>query len=119
MPATATMSPASASSAGLRSTPTVASSSVIFTVVVPSALIHATFCPFFRVPLWMRTSASLPRNGEASRLVTWACSGACASPLGAGTCFSSTSNSASRFGASGALPFSGRSVEALPSRPEA
>ena len=77
MPAMATMSPGPADSPGLRSRPSVTSSSVILTfLAVPSVRIQATFWFFFRVPSWTRTSASRPRNGEASRLVTCACSGA-------------------------------------------
>ena len=73
MPATATISPGPASSAGTRSRPLVASSSVIFTVFrAPSWRAHATCWPLRRVPLKMRSSARRPRNGEASRLVTCA-----------------------------------------------
>ncbi len=119
IPATATMSPATATSPGSRLTPTVFSSSVILTFLTPSACIHATFCPLRSSPLWMRTSARRPRKSEASRLVTWACSGAAESPLGAGTCSMRTSNSTSRFSVSGACPSSGRFIDALPSRPDA
>ena len=77
MPATATMSPGPADSPGLRSRPSVTSSSVTRTFFTsPLRRIQATVWPFFRVPWWTRTSASRPRNGEASRLVTCACSGA-------------------------------------------
>ncbi|SIM51853.1 Uncharacterised protein [Mycobacteroides abscessus subsp. abscessus] len=55
IPATATMSPATASSVGLRSTPSVASSSVIFALVMtgwPStSRIHATCWPLRIRPL--------------------------------------------------------------------
>ena len=75
MPATATISPGPALSAGTRSRPLVASSSEIRTLFrVPSCRAQATVWPFFRVPLKMRSRARRPRNGEASRLVTWACS---------------------------------------------
>ena len=59
--------------AGLRSSASVTSSSVIFTFwVEPSRFIQATVLPFFSSPSCTRTSASRPRNGLASRLVTWA-----------------------------------------------
>ncbi len=77
MPATATMSPGPALSPGLRSRPVVTSSSVILTFLTsPLRRIQATVWPFLRMPSWIRTRARRPRNGDASRLVTWACSGA-------------------------------------------
>ena len=78
----------------------------------PSRRIHATVAPFLSVPSWTRTSASRPRKGEASRLVTWACSGAPSVYLGAGIVFLMTSNNGSRSGLSGLVPFSGRVSEA-------
>ena len=120
MPATATMSPGPADSPGLRSRPSVTRSSVILTFLTePSRFIQATFWPFFRVPLWMRSSASRPRNGEASRLVTWACSGAPSSYVGAGMVSRIVLNSGSRSAPSGSSPFSGCSRLATPARPEA
>jgi hypothetical protein len=77
MPAMAMMSPGPADSAGNRSSARVSSSSVIFTrSTVPSARHHAACCPLRIVPLCTRHSASRPRYGDASRLVTCACSGA-------------------------------------------
>ena len=67
----------------------------------------------------MRISASLPRNADASRLVTSACSGASGSPFGGGMCSSSTSKSGSRFSPSGFSPLAGSVVLAMPARPEA
>ena len=67
----------------------------------------------------MRISASLPRNADASRLVTSACSGASGSPCGGGMCSSSTSKSGSRFSPSGFSPLAGSVVLAMPARPEA
>ena len=76
MPAIATMSPGPACSPGLRSSASVTRSSVIFTFCwLPSLFIQATVWFFFSVPSCTRTSASRPRNGLASRLVTCACSG--------------------------------------------
>ena len=77
MPAMATMSPGPASSAGTRSRALVISSSDSRTlVIVPSWRHQATVWPRFMVPSTMRHRASRPRYGEASRLVTCACSGA-------------------------------------------
>ena len=77
MPATAMMSPGPADSAGLRSRPSVISSSEIRTrSMVPSVRHQATVWPLRMVPSRTRHSASRPRNGEASRLVTCAWSGA-------------------------------------------
>ena len=76
MPAIATMSPGPASSPGLRSSASVTRSSVILTFCCePSRFIQATVWFFRRVPSCTRTSASRPRNGLASRLVTCACRG--------------------------------------------
>ncbi len=77
MPATAIRSPAEACSTGTRSSASVISNSLIFVrVTVPSALIHATCWPRLMVPSTTRHMPIRPRNGEASMLVTWACSGA-------------------------------------------
>ncbi len=120
MPATAQMSPGPATSPGLRSRPSVISSSVILTVfTVPSRLIQATFWPFFRWPWWTLTRASRPRNGEASRLVTWACSEAPSSYSGAGMVSRMVRNSGSRSGESGSPPFAGCSSDARPAFAEA
>ena len=67
----------------------------------------------------MRISASRPRNADASRLVTSACSGASGSPCGGGMCSSSTSNSGSRLSPSGFSPLAGSVVLAMPARPDA
>ena len=102
MPAMATMSPGPALSPGTRSSSLVTSSSVILTFsTVPSRFIHATWEPFLRVPSLTRTSARRPRNGEASRLVTWACSGAPSVYSGAGTASMIVWNSGIRFSLSG------------------
>ena len=80
IPATATMSPGPADSAGTRSRARVSSSSVTRALCTsPSRRTHATVCPLRSVPAWMRSSASLPRNGDASRFVTCAWSGASSS----------------------------------------
>ena len=77
MPATAMMSPGPARSADLRSRPSVISSSEIRTFsVLPSPRHQATVWPLRISPWRTRHSASRPRNGEASRLVTCAWSGA-------------------------------------------
>ncbi len=111
MPAIATMSPGPADSPGLRSRPSVTSSSVIRTFLVsPSRFIHATVWPFFRVPSCTRTSASRPRNGEESRLVTCACSGAPSVYVGAGIVSRIVWKSGSRSGESGSSPLAGWSV---------
>ena len=76
MPATAMMSPGPALSAGTRSSASVMSSSVTFTRdSEPSRLHHVTCWPLRIVPDRTRQSARRPRNGEASRFVTCACSG--------------------------------------------
>ena len=77
MPATAMMSPGPALSAGLRSRPSVISSSEMRTLlIVPSVLHQATVWPLRIVPSCTRHSASRPRKFDASRLTTCACSGA-------------------------------------------
>lgn len=77
MPAIATMSPGPADSAGSRSRFLVINSSDSFTVEMePSRLHQATAWLRFSSPATIRHSASRPRYGEESRLVTWACSGA-------------------------------------------
>ena len=116
MPAIATMSPGPALSPGLRSRPSVTSSSVMRTFLTRAVALHpghvlALACS---VPWWTRTSASRPRNGEASRLVTWACSGAPSSYVGAGIVSRIVLNSGSRSGESGRPPFSGTSSDARP-----
>ena len=67
----------------------------------------------------MRSSASRPRNGEASRLVTWAWSGAPSSYVGAGMVSTIVRNSGSRSGESGIPPSAGTSREARPAFAEA
>ncbi len=114
-PATATMSPGPADSPGLRSRPSVTSSSVTRTFCLePSRFIQATVWPLLSSPWWMRSRASRPRNGEASRLVTWACSGAPSAYVGAGMVSTIVRNSGSRSGESGIPPLSGTSSEARP-----
>ncbi|CAM5655572.1 hypothetical protein SAURM35S_00062 [Streptomyces aurantiogriseus] len=77
MPATAQMSPGPACSAGLRVSASVIISSEMRTLATdPSRFIQATVCPFFSSPWWTRSSAIRPRKLSASRLVTWAWSGA-------------------------------------------
>ena len=116
MPAMATMSPGPASSPGLRSRPSVTSSSVILTFLRGAVALHpgdvlalAAACPGGRGP-----ARAGPRNGEASRLVTWACSGAPSSYVGAGIVSRMVRNSGSRSGESGMPPFSGCSSDARP-----
>ena len=117
MPAMATMSPGPAQSPGLRSRPSVIRSSVILTFcLLPSVFIQATFWFFFISPWRTRHSASRPRNGLASRLVTCAWSGAPSSYTGAGMVSRIVLNSGSRSGESGMPPFSGSSREARPAR---
>ena len=117
MPAMATMSPGPAPSPGLRSRPSVTSSSVILTFcLVPSVFIQATFWLFLSSPSRTRTSASRPRNGEASRLVTWACSGAPGVYVGAGIVSRMVRKSGSRSGESGISPSPGISMDARPAR---
>ena len=85
MPATAISSPGPASSASTRSSASVTKSSVTFTrMIFPSARHQTTCWPLRIVPSRMRQSASRPRYGEASRLVTCACSGCPSSYDGAG-----------------------------------
>ena len=108
MPATATMSPGPADSPGLRSRPSVTSSSVILTFLTVAVALHPRdLLALAQVPWWTRTSASRPRNGEASRLVTCACSGAPSTYVGAGIVSRIVWNSGSRSGPSGRPPFSG------------
>src|SRR3954453_4792387 len=108
MPAIATRSPGPALSAEVRSRPSVISSSVILTRwMVPSVLHQATCWPRFISPEWMRSSASRPRNGEASRLVTCARSGSSASYSGAGMVSSSVWTSGCRSGLSGLVASAG------------
>ena len=64
-------------------------------------------------------SARRPRNADASKLVTSACSGASGSPFGGGMCSSRTSNSGSRFSPWGFSPLAGSTVLATPARPDA
>ena len=85
----------------------------------PSRRIQATFWPLRSSPWWMRSSASRPRNGDASRLVTWAWSGAPSTYVGAGIDSMIVRNSGSRSGESGMPPFSGISSEARPTLAEA
>ena len=85
MPATAMMSPGPASCTGTRSSASVMRSSTTFArSTVPSAFIHATCWPLRIVPWCTRHSARRPRYGDASRLVTWACSGFAGSNCGGG-----------------------------------
>ena len=76
MPATATISPGPAESAETRSKLSVTYSSLTLTFsIVPSARHQATWAPLTIVPWRTRHSARRPRYGDASRLVTSACSG--------------------------------------------
>ena len=76
MPATAISSPGPASSASTRSSASLTYSSVTLTrSIVPSARHQATCCARRIVPCTTRQSARRPTYGEASRLVTSACSG--------------------------------------------
>ncbi len=114
-PATATMSPGPADSVGTRSSARVLSSSVMRTAgSVPSARAQATVWPLRSVPLKTRSSARRPRNGEASRFVTCACSGASSSYDGAGMCSRIVAKSGSRSSLSGSAPSAGCSSEARP-----
>ena len=93
------------------------SSSVILTFcLLPSVFIQATVWFFFSSPCCTRTSASRPRNGLASRLVTCACSGAPSSYVGAGIVSRMVRKSGSRSGESGIAPSAGISIEARPAR---
>ncbi len=67
----------------------------------------------------MRSSASRPRKADASRLVTWAWSGAPSTYVGAGIVSMIVLNIGSRSGLSGIPPFSGISSEARPVLAEA
>ena len=106
MPATAMMSPGPASSALVRSSAEVTSSSLILTrwTEWSAFLIQATCWPLRMVPWWTRNRASRPRYSEASRLVTWACSGASSSYDGAGMASRMVAKSGSRSGPSGWPP---------------
>ena len=76
--------------------------------------------PFFRLPWWMRSSARRPRNGDASRLVTCACSGAPSTYVGAGMVSMIVRTSGSRSVLSaGSVPSSGLVRLATPALPEA
>jgi hypothetical protein len=120
MPAIAMMSPGPASSAGTRSSARVISSSVTLTRdVVPSRRHQATCWPLRIVPDRTRHNAIRPRNGDASRFVTCACSGTFSSYDGGGTVSSIARNSGCRFSLSGSEPFSGRSSDARPARADA
>ena len=120
MPAIAAMSPGPASSAGTRSSASVSSSSVMRTRSTdPSRRHHATELPLRSTPACTRHSAIRPRNGDASRLVTCACSGASGSYSGAGTVSRMVRISGARSSASGMVPFSGRFSDARPARAEA
>ena len=79
----------------------------------PVAPSQATFWPLRMVPWWTRHSASRPRNGDASRFVTWAWSGAPSTYSGAGTVSMMVRNSGSRSGASGIVAV-GRLLERRP-----
>ena len=82
-PASATISPGPASSAGTRSSASVTYSSVTRAFeIVPSARHHAICAPLRSVPWRMRQSASRPTYGSASRFVTSACSGCSGSYVG-------------------------------------
>ncbi len=109
-----------ADSAETRVRASVRSSSVILTrVILPPSCIHPTCWPRRITPARIRHSASRPRNGVASRLVTCACRGAFTSSAGGGTVSAMTSNSDSRPGSSGTSPSAGRVRLARPTRPEA
>ncbi len=70
-PASAMISPADASSAATRSSPSVTYSSLTRTFsTLPSRRIHATVCPRAIVPWWTRQRARRPTYGSASRFVT-------------------------------------------------
>ena len=75
-PAIAMISPGPASCASTRSSASVTNSSVTFTrSIEPSVRHQATCWPRLSTPWRTRQSAMRPRYGEASRLVTKACSG--------------------------------------------
>jgi hypothetical protein len=120
IPAIAAMSPGPASLAGTRSRASVSSSSEMRTRCTEPSLRHqATDEPLRRVPAYTRHSANRPRKGEASRLVTCACSGASGSYGGAGTASTIVRISGSRSGESGICPSAGRVSDARPARAEA
>src|SRR3954454_12969335 len=109
-PASATISPGPASSAGTRSRASVMYSFVTRACsVVPSQRHHAIGAPLRNVPWRTRNSASRPTYGLASRFVTSACSGCSVSYSGAGIVSSSVVNKGPRSGAS--------SSAASPARP--
>src|SRR3954447_5843313 len=109
-PASATISPGPASSAGTRSSASVMYSSVTRACsIVPSERHHAIGAPLRNVPWRIRNSASRPTYGLASRFVTSACSGCSVSYSGAGIVSSSVVNKGPRSGAS--------SSAASPARP--
>ena len=119
IPATATISPGPASSAGTRSRASVMySSAILARSIVPSARHHATGRPLRSVPDRTRHSASRPTYGDASRLVTSACSGMSGSNSGAG--MRSTSRSINAFrpvpSSGRPAPSAGRSSDAVPWR---
>ena len=118
MPAIAMISPGPTLSAATRSSSSVMNSSEIFAFsVVPSARHQATVSPLCRCPFTMRHSATRPRYGDESRLVTSACNGASGSNSGAGMRSISRSSSGLRVAPSGRpAPSAGRSSDALPSR---
>ncbi len=120
-PATAQMSPGPATSAGLRVSASVIRSSVTRTLdMVPSRLIHVTVWPLRSSPCSTRQSAIRPRKLSASRLVTWACSGAASSYSGAGTVDRIVEKNGSRLSLSaGTVPSSGLVSDATPSRAQA
>ncbi len=100
-PASATISPGPASSAGTRSSASVMYSSVTRAVSIePSARHHAICSPLRSVPCRTRSSARRPTYGLASRFVTSACSGCSGSCSGAGIRSSSSSKSGERSSAS-------------------
>ena len=121
IPATAQMSPGPAISAGLRVSASVIISSVMRTLLTdPSRFIHATVWPLRSSPCSTRSSAIRPRKLSASRLVTWAWSGAASSYVGAGMCSRIVEKNGSRLVESaGTVPLSGLVSEAMPSRPQA
>ena len=83
IPATATISPGPAASAGTRSSAWVVYSSAMRArSMVPSARHQATVLPLRSVPDRTRHRARRPTYGEASRLVTSACSGIAGSNVG-------------------------------------
>ena len=120
IPATAIMSPGWASIAGTRSRASVIKSSETLTrSVEPSVLIQVTDCPFLITPSLTRQRASRPRNGDESKFVTCACSGAPSWYSGAGIAEKIVSNKTSKFSLFGMPPSAGRSRDALPALADA